>query len=107
MPVRRMRLILGLFFLVMALLLFARSWLFPNLNAKFDSTRITIGACLALVLAGVNLAKWYAGWAWYQEQATPVRRPLQPDPSDPNAPTVEPNPELDFSDRTQDRRDNT
>jgi hypothetical protein len=94
MAVRHMRLTLGLFFLAMALLLFARGWLFPGLDARFNSTRMTIGACLALVLAGVNLAKWYAGWAWYQQQAMPVRQPLQ---RDPDAPTTEPNPELDFT----------
>jgi hypothetical protein len=104
MPVRRMRLMIGLFFLAMAALLFARSWLFPDLNARFNATRMTIGACLALVLAGVNLAKWYAGWAWSQERATPVRRPLQRDPSA-REPDGEPNPEFDFGKQNEDRRD--
>jgi hypothetical protein len=94
MAVRHMRLAIGLFFLVAAIGLFTLRFGFPEVGAKFNTPlRLLIGACLALVLAGVNLAKWYSGWLWFQQQATPVRRPLQ---SDPDA-VEEYNPEFDFS----------
>ena len=48
---------------------------------------------MALVLAGVNFAKWYSGWLWFRQQSTPVRQPLQPDTS---ARAEEYNPEFDF-----------
>jgi hypothetical protein len=93
-----MRLALGLFFLVAGVGLLVLRLGFPEVVARYDPTYLLIGALMALVLAGLNIAKWYAGWLWYQQQATPVRRPLQPDPSA-NA-EDEFNPEFDFSKRT-------
>jgi hypothetical protein len=57
--------------------------------------RLLIGGLLALVLAGLNLAKWYAGLLAYEQAATPIRRPFQPDPTASAEP--EHNPEFDFS----------
>jgi hypothetical protein len=96
MAVRNMRLVLGLFFLVAGTAVLAVRFLMPEAAGRIGTPlRMTIGGFLALVLAGVNLAKWYAGWAWYQQQATPVRRPLQ---RDPNATGGEEqhNPDFDF-----------
>jgi hypothetical protein len=95
MAVRQLRLMLGLFFLVAGVGLLALRFGMPEAVARFNSTRLLIGALLALVLAGVNLAKWYAGYMWFQQQATPVRRPLQPDPTAGTDPEY--NPEFDFS----------
>jgi hypothetical protein len=104
MAVRHMRLAIGLFFLCAAIGLFVLRFGMPDVGAKFNTpTRLLIGALLALVLAGLNLSKWYAGWMWYQQQATPVRRPLQPDPTANR--DEEPNPAFDFSkkDEPQDK----
>lgn len=95
MAVRHLRLILGLFFLIAGVGLLVLRFGMPDVVARFDLTRLLIGALLALVLAGVNLAKWYAGYMWFQEQATPVRRPLQPDPTADTGPEY--NPEFDFN----------
>src|SRR4051812_15073606 len=95
MAVRQMRLMLGLFFLVAGVGLLVLRFGFPAAAAKVnDPTRLLIGALLALVLAGVNLAKWYSGWLWFRQRATPVRRPLQPDPT--ASAGEEYNPEFDF-----------
>jgi hypothetical protein len=100
-----MRLALGLFFLVAGTAVLALRFLMPEAAARVSSPlRLTLGGLLALVLAGVNLAKWYAGWAWYQQQATPVRRPLRRDP-DAREPEDAPNPEFDFGKPNEDRRD--
>ena len=97
MTVRHMRLTLGLFFLCAGTALLAARFAAPERVAKsFDLMRLTLGAMLALVLGGVNLAKWYAGRLAYDEMTTPVRRPLSPDPAA-RSEDVEPNPELDFS----------
>lgn len=96
MTVRHMRLTLGLFFLCAGAALLAARFLAPERVAKsFDLMRLTLGALLALVLAGVNLAKWYAGRMAYEQASTPVRRPLQPDPAARDA-DPEPNPDFDF-----------
>ncbi|HEY1186299.1 MAG TPA: hypothetical protein VGE74_01520 [Gemmata sp.] len=91
-----MRLTLGLFFLCAGTALLAARFVAPDRMAKaFDPLRMTLGALLALVLGGVNLAKWYAGRMAYEELTTPVRRPLRPEivtrPGE-----VETNPEFDF-----------
>ncbi|MCI0701890.1 MAG: hypothetical protein L0241_12480, partial [Planctomycetia bacterium] len=81
MSVRNMRLAVGLFFLVTGVALLALLVFKPEAAGKLNSpTRLFIGALLALVLSGVNLAKWYASWLAFQQSATPVRQPLQPDP---------------------------
>ena len=99
MTVRHMRLTLGLFFLFAGLGVLALRFGMPDVAAKiFNPTRLLLGALLALVLAGVNLAKWYAGWAWYQQRATPVRRPLQPDPAARTGAEVLPEFDFDKSD---------
>ena len=96
MAVRQLRLMLGLFFLVAGIGLLVLRYGMPDVAARVNSpTRILVGALLALALAGVNLAKWYAGYLWFQQQATPVRRPLQPDPTAPTDPEY--NPEFDFN----------
>lgn len=96
MAVRNLRLMLGLFFLCAGLGLLALVVFAPDVAERVNSrTRLTIGAFLGIVLGGVNLAKWYAGWTAYQQAATPVRRPLQPDPE--RRADEEPNPDFDFS----------
>lgn len=102
MTVRHLRLMLGLFFLVAGVALLVVRFGMPEVAARINSPmRLLIGALLALVLAGVNLAKWYAGWLAYEQSATPVRRPLQPDPTAPAG--EEYNPEFDF-DKTDEKR---
>ena len=96
MAVRHMRLTLGLFFLLAGTTLLVLRFALPEVGARLNTPmRLLIGALLALVLAGLNLSKWYAGWVWYRQQATPVRRPFQPDPSAGAQPEVIP--EFDFS----------
>jgi hypothetical protein len=99
MAVRHMRLLLGLFFLIVGVGLLILRFGMPEAAARInDPMRLLIGAFLALALAGVNIGKWYAGWLWYEEQATPVRRPLQPDPTASAEPEY--NPEFDFGKQT-------
>jgi hypothetical protein len=93
MTVRHMRLMLGVFFLIMGVVLLALRFGAPEAMARFDPTRLFLGALLALALGCWNLMKWYSAWMWFQERATPVRRPLQPDPT---ASAEEYNPEFDF-----------
>jgi hypothetical protein len=89
-----MRLVLGVFFLLAGLGVLGLRFGAPDVAAKLNSPmRLLVGALLALVLAGVNFAKWYSGYLWYREQTTPVRRPLQPDSP---ARGDEYNPEFDF-----------
>jgi hypothetical protein len=95
MSVQSMRLGMGILFLALAGLIFTRAWLLPGLDARFNTLRMNLGGVLALILAGLNLARWYASWSYRRARATPVRTPLQPDPS-PAAPEP-PNPELDFT----------
>jgi hypothetical protein len=94
MQVRLMRLMLGIFFLIAGVSVLAFRFGAPDAAARFNGTRLLVGAVLALVLAGVNLAKWYAGLMWFREQATPVRQPLQPDDLESHE---EYNPEFDFN----------
>ena len=95
MSVHTMRLGLGVFFLLGAGVLFARKWLLPGLDAKFDSLRLNLGAVFALVFGSLNVVRWYLAWSHRQEKAIPVRTPLQPDPS--LVRPEPPNPDLDFS----------
>ena len=95
MTVRHMRLALGLFFLLAGTVLLAARFLAPErVGRSFDLLRLTLGALLALVLGGVNLAKWYAGHAAFRQRATPIRRPLQPNPA--RRADEDPNPDFDF-----------
>ena len=100
MSVSSMRLGMAIFFLVVGLAIFARHWIMPGLDDRFDPLRMNLGASLALVLAGVNLARWYSIRSFRKATQTPVRYPLQRDPS--AAPQVEPNPEFDFTKRPED-----
>ena len=100
MALRHMRLMLGLFFFVAGVGLLALRFGMPEAVARFDSTRLLIGALLALVLAGVNIAKWYSGWLWFRQQSTPVRQPLRPDPT---AGREEYNPDFDFGKDAKDK----
>jgi hypothetical protein len=101
MAVRHMRLMVGIFFLFAGVILLVVRFGFPEAIAKFDPMRFLLGALLALVFGAWNIAKWYMGWQWFQEQATPVRRPLRPDPTT----SDEYNPAFDFSkkDEPQDK----
>jgi hypothetical protein len=95
MKVRHLRLALGLFFTAMAVLLFLRDSIAPELSAKFRSQRLTLGAWFALVMAGWNIARWYVEWA---AARTPPRvNPLSVRtlPKGDDAP----NPELSFDPR--------
>jgi len=85
-------------FLVMGVVILARQWLMPGLEDRFDPLRMNLGGVLALVLAGVNLARWYTLRSFMKERRTAVRYPLQRDPS--AAPQVEPIPEFDFTKRS-------
>ena len=93
MAIRHMRLALGAFFLVVGIGLLVLRFGAPEAVARFDPLRLFLGALLALVLSAVNLMKWYSGWLWFQERATPVREPLQPEPTRTDE---EYNPEFDF-----------
>jgi len=97
MSVHTIRLVLGIMFLCLATAIFARDLLAPGLGARFDPLRMNLGGVLAFVFGGLNIAKWYVVWSYRRTLATPVRTPLQPDPSvvRPEAP----NPELDFTRR--------
>jgi hypothetical protein len=95
MSIHTLRLVLGVFFLLAAGLLFARGWLMPGLDAKFDSLRLNLGAVFALVFGALNLVRWYLVWSYRRQRAIPVRTPLQPDPS--IVRPEPPNPELDFT----------
>jgi hypothetical protein len=95
MSVYTMRLGLGLFFLLTATVLFARRWLAPGLDAQFDPLRLNLGAVFALVFGALNVVRWYLMWSYRRNRATPVRTPLQPDPS--LIRPEPPNPDLDFT----------
>jgi hypothetical protein len=99
MPVQRMRFAMGMLFLLLAGVIFARAWLTPDLEARYDSLRMNLGGVLALILAGLNFARWYAVWSHRRAQATPVRTPLQRDPS--LVRPEPPNAELDFTKREE------
>ena len=60
---------------------FGRRWLFPELDAKFDPLRMNLGGVFALVFGCLNLVRWYVARSHRLARATPVRTPLQPDPS--------------------------
>lgn len=95
MAVRNLRLMLGLFFLCAGTGLFALMAFAPEVADRLNSrTRLAIGALLALVLGGLNVARWYASWAAYRQAATPVRPPLRPDPD--AREEDERNPDFDF-----------
>lgn len=94
MTVRHMRLTIGLFFLIAGVAVLFVRFFMPDVAPNLDRTRMMLGGFLALALAGWNLSKWYAGWMAFQQQATPVRRPLQPDPT--ASADREYNPEFDF-----------
>lgn len=94
MAVRHMRLLLAMFFLLAGVGLLVLRFGMPDAAARINSpTRLLLGALLAIVLAGVNFAKWYSGYMWFQQQGTPVRAPLR---SDRAGQGEEYNPELDF-----------
>ena len=100
MTVRHMRLAFGLFMVFAGTGLLALRVFAPEIAAKLnDLTRLTFGALLAIVLGGVNLAKWYAGALAYEQATTPVRKPFQPAPT--ASTDAEPNPALDFTKRDE------
>jgi hypothetical protein len=94
MSIHTMRLGLGILFLLLAAAIFGRRWLMPGLDAKFDPLRMNLGGVFAVVFGCLNLVRWYVARSHRLARATPVRTPLQPDPS-----VVRPEPpnqELDF-----------
>jgi hypothetical protein len=99
MSILAMRLAIGILFLLLGIATFTRNWLFPEFAATRDSLRMNLAGVFALVFGGLNLARWYAAWAFRKSSQTPVRYPLQRDPS--AEPQVEPIPEFDFT-RTSD-----
>ena len=99
MAVRHMRLVLGVFFLIVGVGILVLRFGAPEAVARFDSLRLFLGALLALVLGAVNFMKWYSGYLWFQQQSTPVRQPLRPDPTA----SEEYNPEFDFSKDASDK----
>lgn len=93
MRVLHWRLILGLFWLAVALALFFRDALFPaEAVARFRERNLTFGAWLGLALAGWNLARWYQTESLRPRRAAAGRRPLEPRP----AAGYEYHPEFDF-----------
>ena len=56
---------------------------------------MNLGGVFALVFGCLNLVRWYLVWSHRRNLATPVRAPLQPDPS--LVRPEPPNPELDFT----------
>ena len=95
MSVHTMRLVMGILFLLLGIATLARRWLLPELDVKYNTLRMNLGGILALVFGGLNLARWYAVWSFRRARATPVRTPLQRDPS--VVQPEPPNPELDFT----------
>ena len=91
MAVRNVRLTMGVFFLLAGIGLVVVYFGVPALNNRINAL---FGAFVAFIFGGVNLVKWYAGWMWSRQQATPVREPFQADAPEP-APR-EYNPDLDF-----------
>ena len=91
MKVRHLRLALGLFFAAMAVLLFLRDEIMPEVAAKFRNQRLTLGAWFAVVLAGWNLSRWYVEWA-------AARTPRRVNPLAVKSPVRDdgPSPEFDF-----------
>lgn len=95
MSIHIMRFMLGILFLILGLAIFTRHWWLPGLDTRLDPLRLNLGAALALVFGGLNLARWYAVRAFLKTRQTPVRYSLQRDPS--AKLHVEPNPEFDFT----------
>jgi uncharacterized SAM-binding protein YcdF (DUF218 family) len=90
----RLRLVLGLLFLMLTAAIFTRAWSAPGLDDRFDPLRLNLGGVLALVFGGLNLARWYSAWSYQQARRTPVRTPLQPNPEARDEPR---NLDLDFT----------
>jgi hypothetical protein len=98
MSIHVMRFAMGILFLLLGTAIFARGWIFPELDVRYDPLRMKLGGVLALVFGGLNLARWYAAWSFVKSSQVAVRYPLQRDPS--AAPQVEPIPEFDFTKQT-------
>ena len=95
MTIHTMRLVLGIMFLILAGTIFTLQWIRPDLGRPYDPVRLNLGGFFALVFGGLNIARWYVGWSHRRTMATPVRTPLEPDPS-----LVQPEPpnqDLDFT----------
>jgi hypothetical protein len=97
------RIVLGLFWLVVAQALFFREWLFPEeLLANYRGRNLSFGAWLAVLLAGWNFARWYQSEAIRLQRPTPGRPPLRPRSE---AAGGEYNSELDFQKMDREARD--
>lgn len=101
MSVHTLRLALGIFFLVAAVFLLGRHWFAPDFAARSNPVQMNIATLFALVFGCVNVTRWYLAWSYRRTRATPVRIPLQRDPS--LVPPQPPNPELDFTKETGER----
>jgi hypothetical protein len=97
------RVVLGLFWVVMATALFARDWLFPEeLLANYRGRNLSLGAWLAFVLAGWNFARWYQTEAARLHRQPPRREPQRPRRA---AAGDEYNPEFDFQKMDREAKD--
>jgi hypothetical protein len=98
MSVGVMRLAFGVFWLLVAALLFLRHYLVPDAVLDRLGTRnLDLGAVLAVVLGWWNLARWYMGRPRPSAES-PLdtrRRPLEPRRDDERV--EEYNPEFDFT----------
>jgi len=97
MAVRNLRLALGLFFAVVAVLLFLREAIAPGLAERLKDRNLAVGAWFALVLAGWNMARWYLDWSAPRVPAGRNPRAVR----ERNGEREEPNPDFDFTDATR------
>lgn len=103
MHVRHLRLALGTFFLLAGTGLMVVRFGFPEVVERISTPRkLFVGALFALVMGGLNVARWYVLRAEFLRRATPVGRPLQPDPA--ARPAPEYHPEFDFENPRTDPR---
>lgn len=95
MNVRQLRLALGLFFFAAGIGLLVLRFGYPEVGDRIGSPRrLFVGALFALVMGGLNVARWYVAHMHFLHRATPVRAPLQPDPA--RRGPAEYNPDFDF-----------
>ena len=78
MGVDLMRLVLGLFWLSLAVGVFFRDYLGPNFEGRFNSPNADLVGLLALAIAGWNFSRWYLGRSRQVETEVVSRRPVEP-----------------------------
>ncbi len=94
MRAENLRLVVALVFAAMAVLLHLRHVLIPEVVEHFREGNLELGAWLATLLSGWNVARWYMARSYRQVRERAVRRPFRHDP-EPTGPVV-PNPDFDF-----------